>query len=505
MSKISTENHNALLNLKAAYLQLPWYKQRLFPGKLGRALASYPEDRNDPAASTSALFICTRFIKKAPFIQHSSFDCLVVFSRTYLFKGIAMLNAKGLSASFGVYLSNNINSRHALCSLVNALMWLRDTGLLTAESAQANHEVLIAARDDFDSMTCALVLLHDAGLLVKGFAQANRQALIAARNNPLSMVGGLIKLHKAGLLTGDFAQANREVLIAAKGDLGRVAGALVAVHQAGLLAGDFAPANREMLLAAKGHIFNISLLISILKENNLLAGKAGQVNFGQFIIPYAPLILSGGYGLWKRLQASERISQVELDVLCQQPATVQRALDFLFSHAEIFAYAETHEQDYGAYTLSFINKKIAALRAQHVALRAENPNGIFNLFAPQEIKLCYCIIRTIIRYNDRSRDGDLFFLLGIPAVKEYVIREEPNKLMQLAVSMGNQKAVDILLVVPSLKPYAQPNRYYRGEADGRLDIGASLCSPLHTPVHFFSQPSSIPVVLENNKAAAAPC
>lgn len=502
MSKISTENHNALLNLKTAYLQLSWYKQRLFPGKLGKALASYPEDRNDPAVSTSAFFICTRVIKKARFIQHSSFDCLVVFSRTYLFKGMDMLNAKGLSASFDVYLSNNINSRHALCSLVNALIWLRDTGLLTAESAQANHEVLIAARDDFDSMTCALVLLHDAGLLVDGFAQANRQALIAARKNPMSMVGGLIKLHKAGLLAGDCAQANREVLIAAKGDLGRIAGALVDVHQAGLLAGDFAPANREMLLAAKGHILNISLLISILKVSNLLTGKAGQVNFAQFIIPYAAVIFSGSYGLWRRFQAAERISQVELDVLCQQPATEQRALDFLFSHAEVFAYAETHEQEYRAYTLSFSTKKIAALRAQREGLRAENPNGIFNLLAPQEIKLCYYIIRTIIRGNERSRDGDLFFLLGIPAVKECVIREEPNKLMQLAVSMGNQVAVDILLVVPSLKPYAQPNRYYRGGADGRLDLGASLCSPLHTPARFFSQPSSIPTVLENNKTAA---
>lgn len=137
-----------------------------------------------------------------------------------------------------------------------------------------------------------------------------------------------------------------------------------------------------------------------------------------------------------------------------------------------FAYAEMHEQEYGSKIIEpFIKERLHALHRDAINTPHHN---VFNISDPEQAKICFYVIRNLIRRNDRALDDEIRFLLSIPSVKALAHSEvtlgRPNELMRLALTMGNQEAVSILLNVPEIRMLTEQNDFYRSEINGQLNL-----------------------------------
>jgi hypothetical protein len=135
-----------------------------------------------------------------------------------------------------------------------------------------------------------------------------------------------------------------------------------------------------------------------------------------------------------------------------------------------FAHAEMHMNEYGELLIKpFVGETLHALRQATMDAPAD-----FNITDSEQAKICFYIMRNLIRRNDRTLDNDLRFLLSIPAVQalahQEVTRERPNELIRLALATNNQQAASILLTIPAVRELAEQNDYYRREAQGGLDL-----------------------------------
>jgi len=90
-------------------------------------------------------------------------------------------------------------------------------------------------------------------------------------------------------------------------------------------------------------------------------------------------------------------------------------------------------------------------------------NYPFNLSENKEIELCFYMIRYLIKCNNHELDDNLFFLLSIPAVRAIAHCQlrvgEPNELIRLAQTVGNQVAIDCLLEIPEVSALVNENSY----------------------------------------------
>jgi hypothetical protein len=141
------------------------------------------------------------------------------------------------------------------------------------------------------------------------------------------------------------------------------------------------------------------------------------------------------------------------------------------------AYAEMHEQEYGArYVHPFIQTTLTSLRGEIAVFEQEHLNGVFDIADPEKAKLYFYMIRNLIRRNDATLLDDLRFLLRIPAVKALahtaVTPGEPNELMRLALRVGNQGAAEILLTIPAVRVLTEQNNFYRTEQRRGIDFAA---------------------------------
>lgn len=115
----------------------------------------------------------------------------------------------------------------------------------------------------------------------------------------------------------------------------------------------------------------------------------------------------------------------------------------LLSYASVFAFAEMRPK-YQTYAHLFMTEKMSALRlANAVDLN------------PEEARLCFYMLRHLIRRNDSALLDDIRFLLEVPAVKNLaakaVSRCQPNELVQLAHKVGNQGAESMLIAIPEVR------------------------------------------------------
>jgi hypothetical protein len=144
----------------------------------------------------------------------------------------------------------------------------------------------------------------------------------------------------------------------------------------------------------------------------------------------------------------------------------------LSTSPDCLAYAEMHEREYGSYTNSFIQNRLADLKTQADAL--QNPNAVFDITDPNEARICFYMIRNLIRRDDRALDDDIRFLLNIPSVKALAHREvtqnKPNELVLLALTTGNREAAEILLAIPAVRELAEANNFYQEETTRGLDL-----------------------------------
>ena len=137
-----------------------------------------------------------------------------------------------------------------------------------------------------------------------------------------------------------------------------------------------------------------------------------------------------------------------------------------------FAYAEMHEHEYGELLIKpFIEETLNTL---HRAAMLVSANEVFDIRDSEQAKICFYIMRNLIRRNDRVLDDDLRFLLSIPAVKALAAREvtpgRANELIRLAITTNNEEAASILLALPEVRALAEQNDYYRAQAQGQLDL-----------------------------------
>ena len=157
----------------------------------------------------------------------------------------------------------------------------------------------------------------------------------------------------------------------------------------------------------------------------------------------------------------------------RQLSVLNRLLEF----PSVFAWAELHDREYGEkFIYLFVYEQIATLRAENIALETTHPQAIFDVTSPEKAKFCFYILRNLIRRNDPTLQDDMQFLINIPSVKALLHTEltprESNELLRLALSRGNQPAVEMLLNVPAVRELAEQNNFYRREARGALNIEA---------------------------------
>lgn len=162
-------------------------------------------------------------------------------------------------------------------------------------------------------------------------------------------------------------------------------------------------------------------------------------------INYQPLILAARYGC--------------TDV-------VRRFLTF----PQMLQFAERFEEDYGTnYVHPFIKEEIGALERKKREFEQDNPTQTFDLQNPEQARLCFYMIKNLIRRNSLQLIDNIRFLLSIPAVKALAHTSEatpcalplPNELVGFAVSIGNYEAEELLLQLPAVKELAMQDAFYR--------------------------------------------
>ena len=142
-----------------------------------------------------------------------------------------------------------------------------------------------------------------------------------------------------------------------------------------------------------------------------------------------------------------------------------------------FNFAEMHDAEYGERCIySFINSKLAALRATKETYEFQNPNGVFDVTDNDSCQLLFYMIRNLIRRRDVDLLDDIRFLISIPSVRGMVHTEitpnRPNELLRLALNIDNEPACELLLTIPAVRELAEENNYYLAEQSGDIDLRA---------------------------------
>jgi len=172
---------------------------------------------------------------------------------------------------------------------------------------------------------------------------------------------------------------------------------------------------------------------------------------------------------YKTATTERENNKAETDYLLSFPS--------LLTHIEenIQSY-EAHTQEYGGrYIPLFVNKQLQSLRSQKNFLETNNAHAVFDVDVNQA-RVCFYMLRNLIRRNSDELRDDILFLLNIPAVKALVhtevTRGRPNELLRLALLTENRGAADILLAIPAVRELAVAHNYYRDEMRGQLDLRA---------------------------------
>ena len=155
----------------------------------------------------------------------------------------------------------------------------------------------------------------------------------------------------------------------------------------------------------------------------------------------------------------------------------QHIISRLLNVPEYFAYVERHGIEFAKnYIDPFIHEKLLALQERQDVLKQQDPTIVFNVLGDDEIKICFYIIRYLIRQKDLSRLVSLRFLLDIPAISavahQALTPSQPNELVRLALVRDYKEAAAYLMKIPAVNGLAQANDYYQDEMRGELNLRA---------------------------------
>ena len=152
----------------------------------------------------------------------------------------------------------------------------------------------------------------------------------------------------------------------------------------------------------------------------------------------------------------------------------------LLSNSSVLNIAESHDREYGRqYIYNFVSQKLSFYHAAKIALETSNPNAVYNV-SDIEAGAGFYILRNLIRRGvDRdyatAEDhlDEIRFLLSIPAIKNLChrsVNEGPeNELLRLAMSLGHENAVELLLNIPAVLQLARQNNFYARENQSGID------------------------------------
>lgn len=310
----------------------------------------------------------------------------------------------------------------------------------------------------------------------------------AARGGHLPILEKLIKLapqKKRSMLSARYYEAFR--LAAAAGHLD-VIDWLIAEAPGDMLLEMIKAEHYEAfrLAAENGHLAVLNRLAVLAPAEIINMVKAGDYKaFGNaaengHLMVVNRLIELASDGVFNMIQAGN-YAALQWAAQHSRPFVVNRLLSF----AEVMAFAEMHEHEYGSFVLPFITNTLAALRDKRVAFEAAHPRAVFDV-AEDEAKNCFFIIRHLIRRNDPALMDDIRFLLEIPAIRalahEGSSESIPNELARLAISIGNRTAAETLLTIPTVRELAEAHDYYSDETHGELnlkDLAKDAESSLH--------------------------
>lgn len=223
-----------------------------------------------------------------------------------------------------------------------------------------------------------------------------------------------------------------------------------------------------------------------------LASRRGNKKIIELFMAKAPdevlnIIRAHGYGVFLEAVKFNQLDVMELFIAKMPAEEVQRMasarnyeafrcatatsrkffpiVNRLLLIPELFNYADMHSYEFGEeFVAPFVVTTLAELRAQKARFEVDNPNAVFHVADPEKAKLYFYFIRNLIRCNGPDMGDDILFLLEIPEVKALAHTEvsahRPNELLLFALNIHNQRAVDILLLLPEVRRLAMENNYY---------------------------------------------
>jgi len=167
----------------------------------------------------------------------------------------------------------------------------------------------------------------------------------------------------------------------------------------------------------------------------------------------------------------------------------RRIINHFLNIPTVLAYAEGHRHEYARFTDPFIVDKLASLHGIKADVEAENPHAVFNIENVEEAKLCFYILRNIIRRNDPRLLDEMRFLLDIPSVKALAHQAATptahNELLRLAVTIGNRAAATLLLNINAVRLLSEQDGHYLDEARGGINL-AALAQDRESSMHALS-------------------
>ncbi len=143
----------------------------------------------------------------------------------------------------------------------------------------------------------------------------------------------------------------------------------------------------------------------------------------------------------------------------------------LLQFPSVLAYAEMHTGEYGEKVSAFISEQLRSYRALKSTYEAAHPEGVFDIGDPEQSRLCFYMLRNLIRRNDPGLQDDLLFLMEIPSVRA-LLHDNDNELLLLAYSSNNETAAGLLLTIPAVHDLAVANDFCHNQRQGGLDLRA---------------------------------
>ncbi|MBA2650774.1 MAG: hypothetical protein H0U73_00685, partial [Tatlockia sp.] len=125
-----------------------------------------------------------------------------------------------------------------------------------------------------------------------------------------------------------------------------------------------------------------------------------------------------------------------------------------------FAHAEQNVK-YKEVVNPFIEETLASLHQKSETFKILNPKRVYDIKEYESSQLCFYILRNLIRRNDPSYDEELRFLLNIPSVKALaheITSDNSNELFKLALLMGNETAINLLLKSDAVRGIAPQSK-----------------------------------------------